>query len=55
MSMDELLFEYADTFDENFPMFLFRGEDEKKVKEIIQKCLDDGEPYKTEEAKDIKY
>ncbi len=53
--MDKLLLEYADTFDENFPMYLFRSEDEEEIKGIIQKCLDDGIPYKVPDANDAKY
>lgn len=53
--MDELLFKYADAFDENFPMYLFRTTDEKEINAIIQKCLDDGVPYETDTKEDIKY
>ena len=55
MNMDELLFKYADAFDENFPMFLFRSADEDEVKTIIQKCLDDGVPYDADVKDDMKY
>ena len=53
--MEDLLFEYADTFGENFPMFLFRSTDEKQIKAIIKKCLEDGEPYEPDIKDDAKY
>lgn len=53
--MDELLFKYADAFDENFPMYLFRTVDEKEINAIIQKCLDDGVPYEVDTKEDTKY
>lgn len=55
MKMDELLFKYADAFDENFPMYLFRTADENEVSAIIQKCLDDGVPYEADFDEDMKY
>lgn len=53
--MDELLFKYADAFDENFPMYLFRTADEKEINAIIQKCLDDGVPYEADIKENMKY
>nr|DAP86101.1 MAG TPA: Pathogenicity 1 island effector protein [Caudoviricetes sp.] len=53
--MDELLLKYADEFDENFPMYLFRSEDEDEIKSIIQKCLDKGIPYEVPDADNKKY
>lgn len=53
--MDKLLLEYADAFDENFPMYLFRSEDEGAIKDIIQICLDDGIPYEVPDGNDTKY
>lgn len=43
--MDKLLFAYADTFGENFPLFMVNGLEEKEIQTIIQKCLNDGIPY----------
>ena len=53
--MDELLLKYADEFDENFPMYLFRSEYEDEIKSIIQKCLDEGIPYEVPETLEGKY
>lgn len=43
--MDELLFQYADRFGENFPMFYARDMDDEEVSRTIQRCLDSGKPY----------
>ena len=53
--MDELLLKYADEFDENFPMYLFRSESEDKIKAMILKCLGDGIPFKMPETLGCKY
>lgn len=53
--MDKLLLEYADAFDENFPVCLFRSESEEEIIAMIQKCLVDGIPYKTPEILEGKY
>jgi len=53
--VDELLLKYVDEFDENFPVFLFRSEDEDEIKATIQKCLDDGIPCKIPENLECKY
>ena len=53
--MDELLLKYADEFDENFPMYLFRSESEDKIKARILKCLGDGIPCKMPETLGCKY
>ena len=43
--MEELLNEYRERFDENFPIMLFRGIPEDEVMQSIQKCLSDGKPF----------
>ena len=53
--MDKLLFEYADAFDENFPVFLFRSKSAEEIVTMIQKCLVDGIPYKSPEILEGKY
>lgn len=53
--MEELLFQYVEVFDENFPIFLLSGMDEKEIKEIVQKCLDEGIPYEVKSKDDMKY
>lgn len=47
---DKYLFEYADTFGENFPTFLFRNKSMAAVIEIIKQCLKDKKPVKTKET-----
>lgn len=46
--MEELLNEYRERFDENFPIMLFRGIPEDEVMQIIQKCLSDGKPFEAD-------
>ena len=53
--MDELLLKYADKFNENFPMYLFRAVNEKEIKAVIQNCLDDNIPYNAEIKNSMKY
>lgn len=53
--MDELLYEYRQTFGENFPLFMMMSEDEDKVKSIIKECLEDGEPYEPDIIEGVKY
>lgn len=48
----EKLFEYADRFDENFPMFLFRSTPEEEVIRIIDKCIENGKPYEEPDSYD---
>lgn len=37
--LDKLLLEYADKFNENFPIFLVIGKSEEEIIKIIQTCL----------------
>ena len=53
--MDELLLKYADEFDENFPTYLFRNENEDEIKSIIQRCLKKGIPFGIPDADSKKY
>ena len=43
--MEELINEYVERFDENFPIFMFMGTDEEELKQIIKKCLKENKPY----------
>lgn len=47
--MAELIKQYLERFNENFPLFTLMGVDEKEVEAIIQDCLDKGTPYKPPE------
>ena len=44
--MDKLLIQYADRFHENFPIFIVGYKPENEIENIIQKCLDEGEPIR---------
>ena len=39
--LDKLLNEYVEKFNENFPIFLFRGKEDEEVIKMIQKCIDE--------------
>ena len=44
--MPELIEQYAEKFNENFPLFALMGMDDEEVEAIIQECLDKGTPYR---------
>lgn len=44
--MPELIEQYAEKFNENFPLFALMGMDDEEVEAIIQECLDEGTPYR---------
>jgi len=46
--MDEWLFKYIDTFDENFPTHMMMGKSEEEIVSIIKNCIEEGKPYKVE-------
>lgn len=52
---DKLLDEYQERFEENFPLMLCRTMEEDEIIKIIQKCLDDDEPYEPELNNDADY
>ena len=52
--LEKLLNEYAERFNEAFPLFSVPN-DEKEVLEILQKCLADNKPYKPKREKDVLY
>ncbi len=47
--MTELIEQYLDRFNENFPLFALMGVEEAKIESIIQDCLDKGTPYRPPE------
>lgn len=51
--MDEWLFKYIDTFDENFPTHMMMGKSEEEIVGIIKNCIEEGKPYKVEEEGNI--
>ena len=46
--LDKLLDEYQEQFEENFPMMLCRHMDDEEIITIINKCLEENEPYEPE-------
>lgn len=52
MIVVELLRKYTERFDENFPLFSVVGIEDKEIKEIILRCLEDGKPYIPDEIED---
>ena len=43
--MPELIKQYAEKFNENFPLFALMGLDDEEIEAILQDCLDKGTPY----------
>lgn len=39
--LDKKLTEYAEKFNENFPIFLMMGKSDEEIIRIVQKCLND--------------
>lgn len=42
--LEQKLEEYAEQFEENFPIFLFRGASDDFIIQKIDECLENGEP-----------
>lgn len=53
--LDKLLDEYQDHFEENFPLMLCRTMEDEEIIEIIEKCLENDEPYDPKLKKDANY
>ena len=43
--MFDLIEQYVERFNENFPLFALMGMEEAEIKTILQECLDKGTPY----------
>ena len=48
--MTELIQEYFDRFNENFPLFMVMGMEDEKVEALIRDCLDRGTPYRPDDT-----
>lgn len=48
--MSELLIKYVERFNENFPLFMVMGMEDEEVDALIQKCLDEGTPYRPDDS-----
>ena len=53
--LDRLLDDYQEHFEENFPMMLCRTMEDEEIIEIIEKCLENDEPYEPELEDDACY
>lgn len=47
--MIELIEQYLDRFNENFPLFTLMGVEEAEIESLIQDCLNKGTPYRPPE------
>lgn len=47
--LDNLIREYVDKFNENFPVYSMMCASDEQVAEIIEQCLSSGKPYEPEE------
>lgn len=47
-TLDKLLIEYADKFDDTFPIFCLRATPNEELISILRKCIDEGKPYEFE-------
>lgn len=53
--LDELLEKYQEHFEENFPIMLCRTMENEEIIKIIEKCLEDDEPYEPELNEEANY
>ncbi len=47
--LEKKLEEYAEMFEENFPIFFFRHVPEDEIIKMIDGCLENGTPYTMED------
>ena len=52
--LDKLLFEYAERFNESFPVYSFPGDEDDMIK-AMEKSLAENKPYKPNIEEDIDY
>lgn len=43
--MEELMEQYREKFDDQFPLMLVQGLDDERIADLIRKCLISGKPY----------
>lgn len=53
--MEELLLDYLETFNENFPIFSVKGKSDEEIKKIITDSISSGVPYEPEYNDDYDY
>lgn len=50
--LEQKLNEYAERFDENFPIFFFRNAPEEEIIKKIDECLEADRPFETDADQD---
>jgi hypothetical protein len=53
--LDKVLSEYAEKFEDNFPLFYVRGMEESKIIELVKQSIKEGVPYEAEYDKNADY
>ena len=53
--LDKKLTEYAEKFNENFPIFLMIGKSDEEIIRIVQKCLNDEQAFEPDTIIDALY
>lgn len=53
--MDELLWQYAEKFKENFPIFFVKHLSEEEIKELIKQSINANKPFQADYEKDAMY
>lgn len=52
--LEEYLQQYVSTFDENFPLFAFMGDEDEAI-DAIKDCLKRNKPYELKMDDDVLY
>ena len=55
LMLDKKLTEYAEKFNENFPIFLMMGKSDEEIIRIVQKCLNDEQAFEPDTIIDALY
>lgn len=54
-SLNSLLLEYADMFNDNFPIMAFKATAEDEIIKLIKDCIDNNKPYNIKYDKGKEY
>lgn len=52
-TIEQLMNEYADLFDDQFPLMLMQGATDDEIEASLKKCIELGKPYEAD--LDLKY
>lgn len=55
MKLEKALEQYQEHFEENFPIMLCRTMEEDEIINIIEKCIENDEPYEPKLNKEANY